>query len=105
MVVRWPAPVMHGGVTDAVFANEALVSLFGGALIGSNGLSSDKRGTGGRSLARPGWNFPAKALLAALLGGAILMFGARLAGGYTSGHGMSGTLQLALFGMGFLRFG
>jgi uncharacterized protein len=34
--------------------------------------------------------------LAALLGGAVMMFGARLAGGCTSGHGISGALQLAL---------
>ena len=33
---------------------------------------------------------------AAFLGGIIIMFGARLAGGCTSGHGISGTLQLAL---------
>jgi len=32
----------------------------------------------------------------ALLGGIILGFGARWAGGCTSGHGISGTLQLAL---------
>lgn len=37
-----------------------------------------------------------KRFLAAFLGGAILLFGARLAGGCTSGHGISGTLQLAL---------
>lgn len=30
------------------------------------------------------------------LGGAMVMFGARLAGGCTSGHGISGSLQLAL---------
>ncbi len=33
---------------------------------------------------------------AAFLGGVIIMFGARLAGGCTSGHGISGGLQLAL---------
>lgn len=33
---------------------------------------------------------------AAFLGGVIIMFGARLAGGCTSGHGISGSLQLAL---------
>lgn len=33
---------------------------------------------------------------AAFLGGAILLFGARLAGGCTSGHGISGGLQLAV---------
>ena len=38
----------------------------------------------------------AKRLLAAFLGGVIIMFGARMAGGCTSGHGISGALQLAL---------
>ena len=33
---------------------------------------------------------------AAFLGGVILLFGARLAGGCTSGHGISGGLQLAV---------
>lgn len=37
-----------------------------------------------------------KRFVAAFLGGALLMFGARMAGGCTSGHGLSGTLQLAL---------
>ena len=37
-----------------------------------------------------------KRLLAAFLGGMIIMFGARMAGGCTSGHGISGSLQLAL---------
>jgi uncharacterized protein len=37
-----------------------------------------------------------KRLVAAFLGGIILMFGARMAGGCTSGHGISGSLQLAL---------
>jgi hypothetical protein len=40
----------------------------------------------------------AKRYLAAFLGGVILMFGARLAGGCTSGHGISGSLQLAVSG-------
>jgi uncharacterized membrane protein YedE/YeeE len=39
-----------------------------------------------------------KRMLASFVGGAILLFGARLAGGCTSGHGISGTLQLALSG-------
>ena len=38
----------------------------------------------------------AKRYVAAFLGGAILLFGARLAGGCTSGHGISGGLQLAV---------
>jgi uncharacterized protein len=33
---------------------------------------------------------------AAFLGGAVMMFGARMAQGCTSGHGISGALQLAL---------
>jgi len=42
-----------------------------------------------------------KRLVAAFLGGAIIMFGARLAGGCTSGHGISGSLQLALSSWAF----
>jgi uncharacterized membrane protein YedE/YeeE len=34
--------------------------------------------------------------LAAFVGGILAMFGARLAGGCTSGHGISGSLQLAI---------
>jgi len=37
-----------------------------------------------------------KRMVAALLGGAVLMYGARMAGGCTSGHGISGSLQLAV---------
>jgi uncharacterized membrane protein YedE/YeeE len=36
-----------------------------------------------------------KRFLAAFLGGVIIMYGARMAGGCTSGHGISGSLQLA----------
>ena len=35
-------------------------------------------------------------ILVALLGGALLGFGSRWAGGCTSGHGISGTMQLAV---------
>lgn len=38
----------------------------------------------------------AKRYAAAFLGGIILIFGARMAGGCTSGHGISGGLQLAV---------
>ena len=38
----------------------------------------------------------AQRLVGAFLGGVIIMFGARMAGGCTSGHGISGSLQLAL---------
>jgi uncharacterized protein len=39
---------------------------------------------------------PARRFAAAFVGGAVEMYGARLAGGCASGHGISGTLQLAL---------
>lgn len=41
-------------------------------------------------------NSAPKRLFAAFCGGVIIMFGARMAGGCTSGHGISGALQLAL---------
>lgn len=45
------------------------------------------------------WRFgdvPGKRYAAAFLGGALMMFGARIAQGCTSGHGISGALQLAV---------
>lgn len=44
----------------------------------------------------------AKRYIFAFLGGAVMMFGARLAQGCTSGHGISGTLQLALSSWAFI---
>lgn len=41
---------------------------------------------------------PAVRWLVSLIGGILLGFGARWAGGCTSGHGISGTLQLAVSG-------
>lgn len=43
-----------------------------------------------------------KRYLAAFIGGAIAMYGARMAGGCTSGNGISQGLQLALVGWTFL---
>jgi len=43
-----------------------------------------------------------KRFLWAFFGGVIIMFGARLAGGCTSGHGISGSLQLAVSSWIFL---
>ena len=37
----------------------------------------------------------AKRMLGAFVGGALILYGARMAGGCTSGHGISGTMQLA----------
>ena len=44
----------------------------------------------------------AKRLAAAFLGGVLVLYGARMAGGCTSGHGISGSLQLALSSWTFL---
>jgi len=41
-------------------------------------------------------NSTRKRMVAAFLGGVLTLYGARLAGGCTSGHGISGSLQLAL---------
>ncbi len=43
----------------------------------------------------------AKRFAAAFLGGILTMYGARMAGGCTSGNGLSGSLQLALSGWTF----
>jgi len=42
-----------------------------------------------------------KRYAAAFIGGAIMLFGARMAGGCTSGHGISGGLQLAVSSWAF----
>lgn len=78
-----------------------VVGLALGAFISSR-LSGDKPGKSVDSLwtSRFGASRP-KRYLGAFIGGVILMFGARLAGGCTSGHGISGSLQLALSGWVF----
>jgi uncharacterized membrane protein YedE/YeeE len=43
-----------------------------------------------------------KRFIAAFIGGILTLYGARLAGGCTSGHGISGSLQLALSSWTFL---
>jgi uncharacterized membrane protein YedE/YeeE len=43
-----------------------------------------------------------KRFVAAFIGGILTLYGARLAGGCTSGHGISGSLQLALSSWTFL---
>jgi hypothetical protein len=37
-----------------------------------------------------------KRMIVAFIGGAVMLYGARMAGGCTSGHGISGSLQLAV---------
>lgn len=72
-----------------------VVGLFFGALI-SSFLSGDRE----KITVPPLWKARfggsvALRLSAAFGGGALMMFGARLARGCTSGHGISGTMQLA----------
>lgn len=71
-----------------------------GVLIGSL-ISATLSGDRSRLIVPPLWEsrFGGSVGLrfaAAFLGGALMMFGARLAKGCTSGHGISGTLQLAV---------
>ncbi|HEY3395817.1 MAG TPA: YeeE/YedE thiosulfate transporter family protein, partial [Lacipirellulaceae bacterium] len=73
-----------------------VVGVFLGALL-SAGLSGDRT----KLWVPPLWASRfgpsrAKRLTAAFLSAALMMFGARLAQGCTSGHGISGTLQLAV---------
>ena len=73
-----------------------VVGVFVGALL-SAFLSGDRTGLWVPQLwaSRFGPS-KAKRLTAAFLSAALMMFGARLAQGCTSGHGISGTLQLAV---------
>lgn len=73
-----------------------VVGIFVGAVISST-LSGDR----GSAIVPPlwRWRFGESAVLrlaVAFGAGALMMFGARLAQGCTSGHGISGTLQLAV---------
>ena len=73
-----------------------VVGVFVGALASSM-LSGDRNTVTVPALWS--WRFgnsPAKRLIVAFLSGGLMMFGARLAQGCTSGHGISGALQLAV---------
>jgi len=86
-----------------------VVGIFLGSLA-SSALSGDRQ----RFAVPPMWQarFGAsrtKRMVVAIVGGMIMMLGARMAGGCTSGHGISGNLQLAvsgaLFSVVFFGFG
>lgn len=73
-----------------------VIGVFGGAL-----LASRLGGTAKRESVPPIWrqrfgDSSVKRALGAFIGGGILLFGARMAGGCPSGHGMSGNMQLSL---------
>jgi hypothetical protein len=72
-----------------------LVGVYLGALLSSR-LSGDRSAVSVPALWRRRFGATAaKRFAFAFLGGAVMVFGARVAGGCTSGHGISGTLQLA----------
>lgn len=74
-----------------------VVGVFVGAFISSK-LSGDRSTDGGvpATWARRFGPSRGKRFAGAFLGAAVMMFGARLAQGCTSGHGISGALQLAV---------
>lgn len=74
-----------------------VVGVFVGSLVSSK-LSGDRSTDGGvpATWARRFGPSRAKRFAAAFLGAAVMMLGARLAQGCTSGHGISGALQLAV---------
>lgn len=78
-----------------------LVGTFFGALAGA-ALSRDVRLEVVPSVWRERFGGSAgKRLAVALVGGILIMYGARMAGGCTSGNGLSGSMQLALSGWTF----
>jgi uncharacterized protein len=73
-----------------------IVGVFLGSLLSST-LSGDRSSITVPPLWR--WRFgdsKVKRFAAAFFGGGLMVFGARVAGGCTSGHGISGALQLAV---------
>lgn len=73
-----------------------VLGVFVGALL-SSWLSGDRSSEAVPAMWRErfGGSVPLR-LVAAFFAAALMMFGARLAGGCTSGHGISGSLQLAV---------
>lgn len=73
-----------------------VVGVFLGAWLSST-LSGDRTRKAVPSLWRERFgDSRRKRYLASFAGGAVMMLGARIAGGCTSGHGITGTLQLAV---------
>lgn len=81
-----------------------VIGVFGGALLSSRIGKTYKAET-----VPPIWqerfgSSPVVRAVGAFVGGAILLFGARLAGGCPSGHGLSGNMQLSVSGLLALVF-
>jgi uncharacterized membrane protein YedE/YeeE len=86
----------------------ALVAgIFAGSLLSATLSGARRPGAVPASWRRRFGPSPARRHLGAFLGGALMMFGARMAKGCTSGHGISGTMQLAASSWAFtpLMFG
>jgi uncharacterized protein len=78
-----------------------LIGTFFGALVGA-WLSRDLRIEVVPAVWRERFgSSPAKRLAVAFVGGVLAMYGARMAGGCTSGNGLSGSMQLAVSGWTF----
>jgi uncharacterized membrane protein YedE/YeeE len=77
---------------------ESLVVLgvLAGSYLASGGASSHKMRAVPSSWSRRFGPSPGRRYAAAFVGGAVMMFGARMAKGCTSGHALTGTAQLAL---------
>ena len=82
-VVDWEVMLLFGAIVGAFLA-----AWHGGELTGE--------WLPAMWVARFGVDSLALRWLAAIAGGAFMAFGARLAGGCTSGHGISGTMQLSV---------
>lgn len=73
-----------------------VVGLLAGSYLASRGDSSPKARAVPSSWSRRFGPTPGKRYAAAFVGGAVMMVGARMAKGCTSGHALTGTAELAL---------
>lgn len=73
-----------------------VVGLLGGSYIAARAAGERTTGAVPELWARRFTKSRGRRYAAAFLGGAVMMFGARMAKGCTSGHGLTGTMQLAL---------
>ena len=76
-----------------------VIGIFVGSLIASTWSGSFKWQGVPDMWAEQFGSSPVKRGLAAFFGGIIAMYGARLAGGCPSGHGLSGIIQLSVSGL------
>lgn len=101
-LVRGPKVEKHPYISHIGTAVDWQWMLVVGAVVGS-ALSALAAGTLGVAWVPDAWrrtfgDVTAVRLVVAVAGGILMGFGARWAGGCTSGHGISGSLQLAISG-------